>query len=103
MKQLHDAHGAGQVTPGSDEAPAGDAAQGFQEGTADKANSTSVPTAAQALKVIDGERKAREYLARLHAQQADTDELALIVAPLYGAVLRGFCNAITKALRGGSS
>ena len=29
-------------------------------------------------------------IARLHAQQADPNELALIVAALYGAVLRGF-------------
>lgn len=58
---------------------------------------------AQALRVIEGERKAHAYLARLHAQQADPNELALIVAALYGAVLRGFCDAITKALRGGAT
>lgn len=52
----------------------------------------------QALRVIEGERKAREYLARLQAQQADPDELALIVAMLYGATLRGFCRVIAKAL-----
>jgi hypothetical protein len=48
--------------------------------------------------VIDGENKAAQYLARLQAQQADPDELALIVAMLYGATLRGFCRAIEKAL-----
>lgn len=53
---------------------------------------------APALRVIEGERKAAEFLARLQAQQADPDELALIVAALYGATLRGFCAAITKAL-----
>lgn len=54
----------------------------------------------QAQCLIEGERKAAEYLARLQAQQADPDELALIVAALYGATLRGFCRGIVKALGG---
>lgn len=53
-----------------------------------------------ALKTIEGERKAEQYLERLHAAQAGVDELALTVAPLYGAELRGFCRAIEKALEG---
>ena len=32
------------------------------------------------------------------AQQADPDELALMVSMLYGATLRGFCRVIEKAL-----
>jgi hypothetical protein len=52
----------------------------------------------QALQTIEGENRAAEYLARLHAQKADPDELALIVAAMYGAALRGFCSAIAKAL-----
>jgi len=52
----------------------------------------------QALRVIEGNQKAAQYLARLQAQQADPDELALIVAMLYGASLRGFCRVIEKAL-----
>lgn len=54
----------------------------------------------QALKVIEGEAKAREYIARLQAQQADPDELALIVSMMCGAALRGFARVIEKALRG---
>ncbi|MBL8327593.1 MAG: hypothetical protein JNJ71_02005 [Rubrivivax sp.] len=50
--------------------------------------------------MIDGEGKAREYLARLHAHQADPDELALIVSMLYGALLRGFARVIALAIRG---
>lgn len=50
------------------------------------------------MRVIEGDGKAAHYLARLHAQQADPDELALIVSMLYGATLRGFCRAIEKAL-----
>lgn len=73
-----------------------------EQGKADDLHSAKVPGAAHALRVIEGERKAHEYLARLQAQQADPDELALIVAMLYGAVLRGFCAVITKALRGGA-
>ena len=49
-------------------------------------------------RAVDGEHRATEYLARLHRQQADPDELALIVAMLYGATLRGFCRVIEKAL-----
>ena len=53
-----------------------------------------------ATRVIEGESKANDYLARLHAEQADPDELALIVSMLYGATLRGFARVIEKALRG---
>lgn len=60
------------------------------------------PTAAppQTLRLVEGERKAGAYLARLHAGQADPDELALILAKLYGDMLRGFCAAIVRALEG---
>lgn len=61
-------------------------------------DSRTAPYAPQALRAFEGERKAREYLERLHAQQADPDELALIVAALYGATLRGFCRVLEKAL-----
>ena len=54
--------------------------------------------ASQALRAIEGERKAGEFLARLYDQQTSPDELALIVAALYGATLRGFCRAIVKAI-----
>jgi hypothetical protein len=58
----------------------------------------AAPQAGQALKVIEGEAIAGQYLARLQAQQVDPDELALLVSMLYGATLRGFCRAIEKAL-----
>ena len=48
--------------------------------------------------MIEGERKAHEYLARLQASHADPDELAVIVSMLYGATLRGFCRVLAKAL-----
>jgi hypothetical protein len=54
----------------------------------------------RALQTLAGEHKARAYLARLQAQQVQPDELAIMVAALYGAALRGFCSAIEKALRG---
>ena len=54
--------------------------------------------AGQALRVIQGEQQALEYLARLQAQPANPDELAVIVSMLYGADLRGFCRVLTKAL-----
>lgn len=97
----HDGAAPGRVTPESDEAPAVGTAQGFQEGAASALHSASAPNAVH-VRVIEGQRKAREFLALLHAQQQPgPDELALIVSMLYGATLRGFCAVITKALRGG--
>lgn len=68
MSNKHDAHGAGRCMSG------------------------------RAIKTIEGEQQAAQYLARLQAQQADPDELAVLVSMLYGAALRGFCRAIEKAL-----
>ena len=89
------------MTPTKDEAPAaGDAARGFRgEGTTTP-DSRGAHYAGQALCAIEGENKAAKYLARMHAQQADPDELAIIVSMLYGGALRGFCRVIEKALRG---
>lgn len=56
--------------------------------------------ATHALFVICGEARAEQYLARLRAQQAEPDELALTVSMLHGAALRGFCRVIDKAMRG---
>lgn len=87
--------------PGKDEAPTVASGQGFQEGTRNESpDCHGAPHAGQALRVIEGERKAADFLARLQAHQADPDELALIVAMLYGATLRGFCRVIAKAIGG---
>ncbi len=56
--------------------------------------------ASQAEKVLQGEAKAREYLARLQGQQADPQELAVMVSMLYGAALQGFCRVLEKAIGG---
>ena len=56
--------------------------------------------AGRTMKTIEGEQQAAQYLARLHAQQAEPDELAVLVSMLYGATLRGFARVIEKALRG---
>lgn len=69
-----------------------------EQGKADELDSAKAPSAAHALRVIEGERKAQEYLARLQASHADPDELAVIVSMLYGATLRGFCRVLAKAL-----
>jgi len=61
-------------------------------------DSHSTTPSGQALRVIEGESKAAECLARLHAQQASPDELAVTVSMLYGATLRGFCRVLEKAL-----
>ena len=64
----------------------------------DGADSASWSHGRQALRIIEGEQKARAYLARLCQQQAAPDDLALIVAMLCGDSLRGFCRVIEKAL-----
>jgi hypothetical protein len=59
---------------------------------------TPVRFASEALRVIEGEQQARDYLARLQAQQVDPDELAVTISMLYGAALRGFCRVLAKAV-----
>jgi hypothetical protein len=81
-----------------DEAPGVTAGGSRGQGENESPDSQAAPQAGQALRVIEGERKATVYLARLQSQQADPDELALIVSMLYGATLRGFCRVIEKAL-----
>lgn len=70
MSNKHDAHGAGRCMSG------------------------------RAIKTIEGEQQAAQYLARLQAQQADPDELAVLVSMLYGETLRGFCRVLEKAMGG---
>jgi hypothetical protein len=98
MTHAHDARGAGQDTPTSDKADGANVGQVEGQRSGELHDCPGAPLAGQALRVIEGEGKARDYLARLHAQQADPDELALIVSMLYGATLRGFCRVIEKAL-----
>jgi hypothetical protein len=91
---------AGAVAPTNDKGPTVAAAAPGEIGQHEQKDSRGAGNAAQALRAIQGEAKAREYLARLQAQQADPDELALIVAMLYGATLRGFCRVIARAIGG---
>ena len=86
--------------PTSDEGPTVATVAPLESKQDKSPDSLSAPHAGQALKVIDDEGKATYYLARLHAQQAGPDELALIVSMMYGATLRGFCRVIEKTLRG---
>lgn len=89
---------AGEMLTGRDEGPTV-AAVAPQDGKrVENLDCQGAPYVGQALRVIEGESKATQYLSRLQAQQADPDELALIVSMLYGATLRGFCRAIEKAL-----
>lgn len=91
----------GQVTPVNDEAPTVASGQGFHEGRRNESpDCHGAAHAGQALRVIEGESMAAEYLARLQDQQADPDELARTVSMLYGATLRGFCRVIVKAIGG---
>lgn len=87
------------MKPAKREAPAAATAQGFGDGSNDEgSHSPGAPLAGQALQVIEGETKAREFLGRLRAEQADAHDLGVIVSMLYGPRLRGFCSVITKAL-----
>jgi hypothetical protein len=88
------------IAPKSADAPAVAAAEAPKEYTRNESpDFHGTHRATQALRVIDGEQKAAQYIARLQAQQASPDELAVIVSMLYGAAMRGFCGAIEKALR----
>jgi hypothetical protein len=89
---------AGAILPTSDEGPTVAAVAPQQNAQINAPDFHSTTLAGQALRAIEGEHKAAQYLARFHAQQADPDELALIVSMLYGATLRGFCRVIEKAL-----
>ena len=100
MKRDTRAQGPGETAPTSDEGPTVATVAPLESKQDVNPDSHSAPHAGQALRVIEGEGKAADYLARLHAQQADPDELALIVSMMYGAMLRGFCRVIEKTLRG---
>lgn len=86
------------MRPGHDEGPTVTAVAPQESKRIENLDCRAAPYARQALRVIEGQSKAAQYLARLQAQQADPDELALIVSMLYGATLRGFCRVIEKAL-----
>ena len=85
-------------TRGSDEGPTVAAVAPQESKRNESPDSQAAPLSGQALRVIEGESRAAQYLDRLKAEQADPEELALIVSMLYGATLRGFCRAIEKAL-----
>ena len=98
MKRNPHAHSAVAIPPTSDTAHVASAGRVEGNESSENPDSRGAPHAGQALRVIEGETKAAQYLARLHSQQADTDELAVIVSMLYGAALRGFCRVLAKAL-----
>lgn len=98
MTTARSARKAGRGAPAArDEAPNRATGRGPDDQN-DTPNCLSAPHSRQALRIIEGERKAAAFLDRWRAQQADPDELALIVAALYGDALCGFCRAIVKAL-----
>lgn len=98
MSPNHQSRGPGESPPTSDKADGANVGRVGEQCRNESSNSRSAAYSEQALQVIEGEAKARAYIERLQSQQADPDELALIVAKLYGATLRGFCRAIAKAL-----
>jgi hypothetical protein len=99
MSALHNvgAVASGPVTPTSDEAPAGGAAQGFKIESSNL-HSASASQSMHALRVIEGEEYARAYIDRLQAGIASRGELAVILAFLDGEMLHGACRVIEKAL-----
>ena len=95
--QLH-AQAAGAGLPTNDEGPTVAAVAPLESKHDNNTDFHGARHSGQALRVIEGNKKAAQYLARLQAQQANPDDLALIVAMLYGATLREFCRVIEKAL-----
>ncbi len=57
--------------------------------------------AQQALRVLEGEAAAREFVTKARSGQAGGDELAVEVCKLYGPGLRGYCSVLVKAIRHG--
>ena len=98
MQRNPHAQAAGAIAPTSDTAHVASAGRVEGNETKKRTEFGIAPQAEQAPRVIDGETKAAQYLARLHAEQADPDELAVIVSMLYGAALRGFCRVLAKAV-----
>jgi hypothetical protein len=89
---------AGASLPANDDGPTLAEAAHQDENETSNTDCPGAHPSRQALDVIAGESRAEQYLARLQAQRADPDDLALIVSMLYGATLRGFCRVIVKAL-----
>ena len=98
MSRAQKARAAGAIAPTSDKADGANVGQVGEQSKNESLDCRAALHAGQALRVIEGESRAGQYLARLQAQQADPEELALIVSMLYGATLRGFCRVIEKAL-----
>ena len=98
MNRLHQAKRGDGIACPNDEGPTVAAVAPLEDKQNEKPDCHGATLAGQALRVIEGESKAAEYLARLHAQQAGPDELAATVSRLYGGALRGFCRVIEKAL-----
>ena len=103
MSRAHQAPGAYAMLPSSEEALAVAAAKASLNANQNtKIDYHGSPYAGQALRVIEDERTAAQYLACLQAQRADPDELALIVSMLYGTALHGAARFVGKTLRGAS-
>lgn len=98
MRRDRQVRAAGAIPAASDEGPTVAAVAPPESKRNEKPDCHGSPHAGQALRVIEGESKAAQYLARLQVQQAAPHELALIVSMLYGATLRGFCRVIEEAL-----
>ena len=98
MSNYKNAHRAGAAIPGNAEGPTVVAVAPLEIQQNRPFDFRGERHSRQALQVIEGGKQAEQYLARLQAQQADPDELALIVAMLYGANKRGFCFAIAKSI-----
>ena len=91
---------AGAGTPESDKARGANAGRVREQGRETSLDSHAGPHTAQALQVLEGEVKARQYLLRLRAEQTAPDELAVVVSMLYGPRLKGFCRVLSKQLEG---
>ena len=102
MTYSQHARGAGSATPESGEAPSRDeSAQGFREQAHDVSpDFRGEGCARQAAHVIEGEARARVFLARLHDDTAQPGELAALLSGLRGELLHGACRLIEKTLRG---
>ena len=88
----------GAIPPTSDTAHVASAGRVEEQKNTERTDFHGMRLAGQALSVIEGERQAAQYLARLKEGEADPAELAVIVSMMDGSTLNGFCRALAKAL-----
>ncbi len=100
MRRADQSRGLGAIASVSDEGPTVAVVAPLENKRSMRLDCHGALHAGPVLRVTVGEHKARDYLARRHAKQADPDELVVIASMLYGAAQLGFCRVLSKVIGG---